>query len=513
MESLSRTGGVLVVVLAMTLAAYWPLRRLRQRLPLFLTRRAMGGQATHPDPAFRRVVELLLLPLTLALWLAAAWAITEQSATLHQARGVLVGALHMALMTPLFAVEDRSYSLLDVLALPALLGLLWVVMGAVTRMIQSRILGTVGVERGTQETVATLLRLGGTVLGALVVFQAWGIDVRALALVASVLGVGVGFGLQHLANNLVSGLVIGLERPVKPGDFVSIGGLQGTVERIGARSVEIITADHVSILVPNSHFLEQEVVNWSHRDPTCRIHVPVGVAYGSDVRVVRAALLDAASRHPDVLADPRPSVAFQGFGDSALLFELRVWTRTPSRQRALTSDLNYRIEAALRRHRLTVPFAQRDVSLRSPELSAIALAVAGRHLDDDELAIARAALRPGPALPDDGIDEVTTRSERKSWNDREIAAVVTDLRGPSGLEIADRRHRFTVYPRAFVGREAVDWLVRREGLTRDEAVRLGRLLVERGVIHHVLDEHSFRDAELFYRFCADESGQATVRRG
>src|SRR4030095_10902818 len=104
------------------------------------------------------------------------------SSTLHQARGVLVGAVDMALMTPLFAVDGRSYSLLDVLALPTLLTLIWIVMGALTRLIQSRILGAAGVERGTQESAATLLRRGATVLAALVLFQAWGIDVRALAL-------------------------------------------------------------------------------------------------------------------------------------------------------------------------------------------------------------------------------------------------------------------------------------------------------------------------------------------
>jgi small-conductance mechanosensitive channel len=111
-----------------------------------------------------------------------------------------------------------------------------------------------------------------------------------------VLGVGVGFGLQHLANNLVSGLVIGIERPIKPGDFVTFGEFRGTVARIGARCVEIVTRDRVSILIPNSRFLEHEIVNWSHGDPTCRLQVPVGLAYGSDVATVRGALLDAAAR-------------------------------------------------------------------------------------------------------------------------------------------------------------------------------------------------------------------------
>jgi potassium efflux system protein len=493
-----------VGILTAAVAGQWGVWRLQRRLPLYLTRRFRDARATHPDPAIGRAVGLGLLPLSLGIWLLAGWVISERSPTFHAVRHVVAGAVRMAATMPLFELQDRPFSLLDLLALPVLLALVWAAMGVIVRLLQSRVLGAAGVERGAQETLATLFRLGGTALGGLLLLQTWGVDVRSLALVVSVLGVGIGFGLQHLANNLVSGLVIGLERPVKPGDFVRLGDLQGTVERVGARCVEIITPDRVSILVPNSHLLEQPLVNWSHRDPICRLHVPVGVAYGSDVHAVRAALLEAASRHPDVLSDPRPGVAFRGFGDSALLFELEVWTRRPARQRELVSDLNYRIEAALRRQRVTVPFPQRDLHLRSPDLSAIALAFARRHLGDAELDAARAALGPPGPQFDPGDGDLATETVRRSWDERELETLVARLRGASGLDIGDRRHRFTTYPRCFVGREAVDWLVQREAFTRDEAVRLGQLLLERDVIHHVLDEHPFRDADLFYRFRADD---------
>jgi hypothetical protein len=261
----------------------------------------------------------------------------------------------------------------------------------------------------------------------------------------------------------------------------------------------------MSVIVPNSHVLEQHVVNWSHRSAVCRVTVPVDVACESDLRAVRAALLEAASRHPDVLADPRPDVAFRGFGDNALRFALEVWTRTPGRQRDLRSDLNYRLEAALRRHGVSVPFPQRDLHLRSPDLSAVVLAFARRHLGDDELAAAREMLRaPGPP-PDDLDRDLATETVCGAWDDRELDELLARLRGPSGVAVADRRHLLTVYPHCFIGREAVDWLVRAEGLTRDEAVRLGQLLVEREVIHHVLDEHPFQDGNFFYRFRADEA--------
>src|SRR6185369_5160451 len=135
-----------------------------------------------------------------------------------------------------------------------------------------------------------------------------GIDVSSLTIVASVLGVGVGFGLQNIANNFGSGFLLTLERPIKPGDFVQIGELMGTVERIGARSTEVWTLDRVSIIVPNAHLLEKEVVNWSHGDPVSRIHVPVSIEYGADLRRARAAMLEAARTHRDVLRDPRPAV-------------------------------------------------------------------------------------------------------------------------------------------------------------------------------------------------------------
>jgi potassium-dependent mechanosensitive channel len=489
-------------ILAAAAAVHVGLRRLRCRLPLVLTRRRLGHLATHPDPALDRLIGVAVLPLMAGVWLGAIWLATDTSTALRAARAAGLGAGHMAITTPLFAIDDRPYALLDVLALPVALGVAWVVVGALTRLVQSRVLAAAGVARGAQETVGTLLRLVGGLLAGIVVLQAWGLDVRSLALVASVLGVGIGFGLQHLANNLVSGLVIGLERPVKPGDFVSVGDLQGTVERIGARSVEIVTRDRVSILVPNSHFLEQQVINWSHRDPTCRLHVPVGVAYGSDLRAVRAALFEAASRHPDVLADPPAAVALRSFADSALLFDLEVWTRKPQSQRRLVSDLNYRILAAFRRHGIEMPFSQHDVPLCSPDLSAIALAFARRHLGDEALAAARAALAPD--APPDDTGDLTTEVEPRTWNDDDLAAVVARLRGPSGLDIEDRRHLLSVYRRCFVGREAVDWLTHHEGLTRSDAVRLGQALVDRGTIHHVLDEHPFRDADLFYRFRADE---------
>jgi small-conductance mechanosensitive channel len=485
------------------------LRRLGHRLPLVLTRRVLGA-ATHPDPAFRRLVAWALAPLQLGLGVAVAWDASGRLPGLRRARDAAVAALASGFGMPLFTVNDRGWTLVDVLALPLVLGALWVGVGVVARLVQSRALGASGMEHGAPETLAALVRYVGTLVGALVVLQAWGLDVRTLAVVGSVLGVGIGFGLQHLASNFVSGLVLSIERPVKPGDYVRIGDFQGTVERIGARSTEIVTRDRVSILVPNARLLEQEVINWSHGDPVCRIEIPVGVAYGSDVRAVRTALLDAAAGHPDVLQDRRARVELRRFGDSALEFALEVWIADPRRQQDVASDLNYRLEAALRRHGVEIPFPQRDLHLRDPALRELLAAVARRSVGDDDLAAARAFLAERGAARGAGpdLDAVDAELGRRAWDDAALAALAARMHAPDGVPVLDRRHLLTVYPRCFVGREAIDWLVACEGLSRAEARAVGARLVERGFVRHVLDEHPFRDGHFFYRFAADEDRPA-----
>jgi small-conductance mechanosensitive channel len=360
-------------------------------------------------------------------------------------------------------------------------------------------------QEGAQEAVGVLTRVALTLVGAVVVFQYWGVDLSSLAVLGGALGVGIGFGLQTIANNFVSGIVIGLERPIKPGDYVRVGDLVGTVARIGARSTEIRTADRVSILVPNSRLLEHEVVNWTHGDPISRVHLPLGVAYGSDLHQVRATLLEAARSHPDVLADPRPDVQMRGFGESSLEVELLVWTRDPRNQMQLTSDLYFRIEPLLRRHGIDVPLAQRDVHLHAPELERAAAAWRRRAFPESEPETASAP--PSPLLRSVGAGAYDDEEDLgpAAWNAARLAALLARMRGADGVAIADRRHLLRVHPRCFVGREAVDWIIRHERVTRDEAVVLGSRLVERGLVHHVLDEHDFADGTLFYRFRADEA--------
>jgi small-conductance mechanosensitive channel len=140
------------------------------------------------------------------------------------------------------------------------------------------------------------------------------------------------------------------------------------VKQVNLRSTEVVTLDAISIIVPNSEFLESRVVNWSHGSPISRLRLPVGVAYGSDPEAVRTALVEACGEHPDVLKQPPPRVFFTGFGDSSLDFQLLAWISQPMRQYDIRSDLNFRIEAALRHHGITIPFPQRDLHLRDGAL-------------------------------------------------------------------------------------------------------------------------------------------------
>ena len=203
-------------------------------------------------------------------------------------------------------------------------------------------------------------------IGFYVAFQAVGFDLSSLAIVAASVGVGVGFGLQNIINNFVSGIIILAERPISIGDRIEVAGVAGRVTKIQLRSTTVVTNDNITMIVPNADFISNTVTNWSHGDPKVRIRVPVGVAYGSDLKLLQQLLLEAAGEHPKALRDPSPVVLFNEFGDSSLNFELGVWTQemtaTPIH---FTSQMNFIIEQKLRENDIEIPFPQRDLHVRS----------------------------------------------------------------------------------------------------------------------------------------------------
>lgn len=278
-------------------------------------------------------------------------------------RQVLVGFLE-----PTLRLGQNEFSVLSlVILLGMVLGVV-ILSGVFTNFLRFRVLHLTGITRGSREAISVLVKYSLIFVGVVVLLQIWGLDLSSLALIASALGVGIGLGLQNIAKDFGSGLILVFERPIQVGDFVEFGQFQGTVEHIGARSTEIKTLDKISIIVPNSRFLEQEVINWSHRNPVSRIRLPVGVAYSSKPNVVREVLMNVSYQHPDVLSTPEPLVFFTGFGESALEFQLLVSIASPPKQLIIKSQLYFAIEAALREHKIEIPFPQRDLHVRSGHL-------------------------------------------------------------------------------------------------------------------------------------------------
>jgi small-conductance mechanosensitive channel len=413
----------------------------------------------------------------------------------------------------LFTLGRQDYSLTDLVILIGLTIAIWFGVRALTQVIKTRILVVSGANRGFQEALAALIQYSLAFLGLFGSLQLWGIDLSSLAILASVLGVGIGFGLQTIVNNFVSGLVILLERPIQVGDFINIDDLVGTVEKIGARSTEIRTLDQISIIVPNADFINSKVINWSHGHPTIRIRLPVGVAYGSDIEQVKTALLEAAKRHPKVLGYPAPFVLFTEFGDSALHFLLIVSLRDPRSQFIVASELNQLIAHKFEAYQIAIPFPQRDVHLRSPQIEqAIEAWIRQQVTPEPQLyypqPIRKPSIRDSTTVEPASAPPTTLKSSaQRRFGARpqvDLDELTTQMRGPEGLEIKDRRYRLSTYRHCFIGAEAVEWLMTHCDATHHEALQIGQMLIDRGVIHHVTDDHSFEDAYLFYRFYVDE---------
>ncbi|MEO0533859.1 MAG: mechanosensitive ion channel domain-containing protein [Cyanobacteria bacterium P01_A01_bin.123] len=370
-EFLRRAIIIAVVVLACAIALHSFLNLLWRRYFRRLLRRL-----TLSDPAsdeampteFKLLLAGSLLIARLVLWGSAVFYVVNLFPLTRQWGYVIGNALLNTFVASNFSLGDRSFSVLDLLVLVALIIALILLTSTITNLLRSRFLTIAGINRGAQEAVAVMIRYSLISIGTVVILQIWGLDLSSLALLASALSVGIGLGLQNIARDFGSGLVLIFERPIQVGEFVEFGEFMGTVERIGPRSTEIRTLDQVSIIVPNSRFLDQEVINWSHRNPISRIRIPVGVAYGSDPDQVRKVLLEAGRKHAKVLSTPSPLVLFSGFGDSSLDFQLLVWIAEPGKQLIIRSDLYFMIEARLSEHDIEIPFPQRDLHVRSGTL-------------------------------------------------------------------------------------------------------------------------------------------------
>lgn len=229
-----------------------------------------------------------------------------------------------------------------------------------------RLLRRTPLDESFQYGIGRILGYLVVVVGWYVAFQVVGIDLSSLAFIAGAVGVGVGFGLQNIINNFVSGIIILAERPIAIGDRIEVSGIAGRVVKISLRSTTVVTNDNITMIVPNADFISQTVTNWSHGDLKVRIRIPIGVAYGTDPELVQKLLLEVACEHPKTLEQPKPVVLFDAFGDNSLNFELAAWTaEMTTRPKRYMSELNFAIEKKLRENYVEIPFPQRDIHIRS----------------------------------------------------------------------------------------------------------------------------------------------------
>jgi small-conductance mechanosensitive channel len=258
-----------------------------------------------------------------------------------------------------------SLTLVQIFLLVALLLAVFWISARTKSFLFNRFLVNSGLDRSLQYAVSQIVSNIVLVVGVFIVLDNAGIHLATLAVFAGAVGVGIGFGLQNIASNFISGLVILAERPITIGDRVEVAGVTGQVQQIRARSTVILTNDNITMIVPNTKFIDSPVTNWTYGDPRVRFRVPVGVAYGSDLEKARNALLEVARENPQVLDEPSPTVFLEAFGGSSINLELVVWSKEMSyRPRRFRSDLNFAIARKLREAGVEIPSPQRDISFR-----------------------------------------------------------------------------------------------------------------------------------------------------
>jgi len=325
-----------------------PIRSLR----LVQRRRALV------DRGARRLVRLAIL----ALWVVAAL-------RLFNIYDTITAAVIWVLTTKL-AVGEFALSLGDVAAFVLTLWGSLLVSRLIRTVLEEDVFSRLPASRGVPYAISTIASYTVLMLGFLVALSAAGAPFGKITLLLGGLGVGIGFGLQNVVNNFVSGVILLFERPIQIGDVVQVGSLAGSVKRIGLRSSTLETGEGAEVIVPNANLIAEQLVNWTLTDSRRRIDLPIGVAYGSDPERVLALLVDVAGQHPDVLKEPAPKAFFLNFGENSLDFQLQAWTGQFGNATQVRSDLAVGLNRALLDAGISIPFPQRELHLKSvaPEL-------------------------------------------------------------------------------------------------------------------------------------------------
>lgn len=310
--------------------------------------------STIESPFWSRIIAFtlwVLAALNIVGWLAPAIGIMDKAA-------INVGEFNLSL-------------LLVLKSLLAFAILLWVV-GFLTGVLDRSFKKAQGLTPSQQVLFFKLSNIALYVLAGVIGLNIVGLDLTALTVFSGALGLGIGFGLQKIFSNLISGIILLLDKSVKPGDVIAVGNTFGWVNSLGARCVSVLTRDGKEHLIPNENLISQEVENWSYSNNNVRIHVPIGVSYSSDIHLVRKLLLQAVDEHPRILKDPKPVCFITGFGDNSIDHQLRAWITDPAEGVSnVTSELYYRIWDLFKEHGVEIPFPQRDVHMKLDEHSPV----------------------------------------------------------------------------------------------------------------------------------------------
>ncbi|PWG03796.1 mechanosensitive ion channel protein MscS [Sphingosinicella humi] len=340
------------VLLAILLKAYaWPI------LASFIIGLALAV-------AVAMLVTAIARGLHLARWIAGSLALVAFVMVLTEAVGDLTPVSEILDQVG-FTIGERRFSLLTLLQIGITVLALYAGVKLVNRLVRHSVKRASGLDSTQQLLVEKLVAIGLLVIAFFVGIDLVGIDLTALAVFSGALGLAVGFGLQKTFGNLIAGIILLMDRSIKPGDVISVGQSFGSVNKIGVRAVSIVTREGKEHLIPNEILMTEEVINWSYSTRDVRMSIPVGVGYGADIELAQKLMMEAAIASARVLESPRPNVWLTAFGERSVEHEIRIWIRDPEAGvGSVQSEILNRLWVLFKENGIELPFPQRDIRIK-----------------------------------------------------------------------------------------------------------------------------------------------------
>lgn len=416
------------------LTCYWLLRAYcRALMHTYLVRPESSEDSNVSDAVhgtlyfwLRVLIDVVMfsiaVPVAVMIFTDIAWA--DLILAVQQAFvGIQVGGIHFSLRSIMLA------ALMFVIVLA--------VMRFFQRMLSTRVLPNTKLDQGLQHSVSAIFGYAGICLAILLAVSAAGLDLSNLAIIAGAISVGIGFGMQSIVNNFVSGLILLVERPIKVGDWIVVGADQGFVKDIRVRATEIETFDRSSVVIPNSELISNRVLNWTLKERSGRGIIKIGVSYGADIEKVREILFEMADKRREILTYPAPQVVFMDFGASSLDFELRYFLRDIGDVIAVGSSIRFELVQRFRDEGIEIPFPQRDLNLRDIDKLTDAIRDAGKGAPTKITEVEPQKTETSENMPDDTSSDAENSGADQKAAPPSTAKDVSRDRDASGREIPD----------------------------------------------------------------------------